>query len=134
MDRQRLLERIADYLKAVNQLDKAVKQPKNEFIRDSVIQRFEFTYELAWKMLKLYLESEGVSTKTPKETFQESLQAGLLKDGNIWTDLHKHRNLTTHTYDEEVAEEVYDYVNKEALPLFQQLAEKAKSWQITLQN
>lgn len=129
MDKERLAERISDYLKAVLQLEKAVQQPKNEFIRDSVIQRFEFTYELAWKMLKLHLENEGIYAKTPKETFQEALLANFIEDGNRLSDLQKQRNLTTHTYDEAVAEEVYEHICAYALPFFLTLAEKAKQWQ-----
>lgn len=129
MDIERLQERIADYLKALSQLEKAVQQPKNEFIRNSVIQRFEFTYELAWKMLKLVLEAEGILTRTPKEAFQEALQAGFIEDGNVWSDLQKQRNLTTHTYDEALAEQVYKYVCSSALLLFESLAENVKKWQ-----
>lgn len=134
MDNERLLERISDYLKAFVQLEKAVCQPKNEFIRDSVIQRFEFTYELAWKMLKLKLEDEGITARTPRETFQEALQAGFIEDGNIWTDMQKQHNLTTHTYDDKLAEEVYQYVCEHALFLFLKLTEKAKQWQQKIQN
>lgn len=129
MDHERLDERTADYLKALNQLSKAVQQPKNEFLRDSVIQRFEFTYELAWKMLKLILESEGLIVKTPKETLQEALQAGFIENGNAWTNLQKIRNLTTHTYDEKLAEDVYEYICQDAVKLFFTLAEKVKVWQ-----
>ena len=67
MDRQRLHERCADYEKALNQLAKALKQPRDEYLRDSVIQRFEITYELAWKMLKLCLEAEGISVRGIEE-------------------------------------------------------------------
>lgn len=96
METERLTERVADYLTAVTQLEKAAARPKDEFIRDLVIQRFEFTHELAWKMLKLKLEDEGLIVKTPKETMQEALQAGLIEDGNLWSDLQKMRNLTSH--------------------------------------
>lgn len=53
MDTERMDERVTDYLKALGQLEKASLQPKDDFLRFSVIQRFEFTHELAWKMLKL---------------------------------------------------------------------------------
>ena len=91
MDSERLNERISDYHKALLQLEKAVLHPKDEFIRDSVIQRFEFTHELAWKMLRLRLESEGILVKTPRETMQEALQAGFIVDGNLWSDMQKMR-------------------------------------------
>lgn len=128
MDTERLEERISDYLKALTQLEKAVGQPKDEYIRDSVIQRFEFTHELAWKMLKLRLEQEDVFAKTPRETLQASLEAEFIVDGNAWTDLQKMRNLTSHTYNEELAEEVYSFVIEQGVGLFQQLAQKAVLW------
>ncbi|MDF1579832.1 MAG: nucleotidyltransferase substrate binding protein [Desulfuromonadales bacterium] len=128
MDRERLVERIEEYLKALSQLEKALAQPKDEFIRDSVIQRFEFTHELAWKMLKLKLEAEGLSVRTPREALQEALQAGLTEDGNRWTDMLKMRNLTSHTYREKLADDVYVFVGTQALPLFRQLATKCRTW------
>ncbi len=128
MDRQRLHERCADYEKALNQLAKALKQPRDEYLRDSVIQRFEITYELAWKMLKLCLEAEGISVRTPRETLQEALQAGFITDGNAWSDLQKMRNLTSHTYDESLAEQVYDFVAQQGLALFQQLSHAVGQW------
>jgi nucleotidyltransferase substrate binding protein (TIGR01987 family) len=131
MDTERLEERIADYLKVLSQLEKAARQPKDEYLRDSVIQRFEFTHELAWKMLKLRLEEEDIFAKTPRETMQASLQAGLIEDGNAWSDLQKMRNLTSHTYNEDLADEVYTYVVEQGVQLFQQLAQKAVLWKTT---
>jgi len=128
MDTKRLQERIEEFFKALAQLRKAAAMPKDEFIRDSVIQRFEFTYELAWKMLKLRLEAEAIDAKTPKQTLQEALQAGFIADGNAWSELQRNRNLTSHTYDETLADNVYDYVVRSGVGLFEQLAEQAASW------
>jgi len=128
MDKERLKERIKDYLKALAQLEKAVALPKDEFVRDSVIQRFEFTHEPGWKMLKLKLEAEGVPAKTPRETVQEALQAGLIEDGNLWTDMQKMRNLTSHTYHEQLADDVYEFVVDHGIFLFRQLAETCRTW------
>lgn len=128
MDEQRLRERIADYLKALAQLEKAAALPKNDIVRDSVIQRFEFTHELSWKMMKLKLEAEGLSARTPRETVQEALQAGLIENGNLWTDMQKMRNLTSHTYHEKLADDVYDFVVGKGIVLFRQLAEKCRTW------
>ncbi len=128
MDKERLNERISDFLKALEQLEKASSLPKDEFIRDSVIQRFEFTHELAWKMLKLKLEAEGLTARTPRETVQESLQAGFIEDGNLWSDMQKMRNLTSHTYREILADEVYKFVANEGLQLFRKLAGKCQTW------
>ncbi|MFW5723463.1 MAG: HI0074 family nucleotidyltransferase substrate-binding subunit [Halochromatium sp.] len=129
MDLQRLNERVADFLKGVHQLERAVAQPYDEFTRDATIQRFEFCYELAWKMLKLRLEQEGISALTPRQALQEALQAGLTDDGNVWSEIQRYRNLTSHTYDERLAEDVYAFILQQALAQFQTLARE--SWPIT---
>lgn len=130
MDPQRLNERIADFLKGVHQLERAVAQPFDEFVRDAVIQRFKFCYELAWKMLKLRLEQEGIDAHTPRQALREALQAGLVDDGNLWSEIQRYRNLTSHTYDERLAEEVYAFIVEKALLRFQALAREAEAWQI----
>lgn len=128
MDRQRLKQRISDFQQAVFRLEQACQQEENEFIRDSVIQRFEFCYELAWKMLKLKLEDEGIEARTPKETSQAAVAAGLIADGNLWTELQRMRNQTSHTYDEKLAREVYAFVCKTGLDLFKALLKESGSW------
>lgn len=128
MDLERLEERIEEYLKALRQLERALARPFDEFIRDAVIQRFEFTHELAWKMLKLRLEAEGITALTPRQTLRESLQAGLIHDGNTWSEIQRYRNLTSHTYDEKLADEVYTFIATQALALFQKLAQEIESW------
>jgi len=128
MNLDRLQQRIADFQKAVKRLEEACQQEKNDFIRDSVIHRFEFCYELAWKMLRLKLLQEDIDTRSPKATLQAALELGLIEDGNSWTELHRMRNLTTHTYDESLAEEVYSFVCQVGLPLLEQLAMRADTW------
>jgi len=128
MDLERLNERIADFLRGAHQLERAVAQPFDEFIRDATIQRFEFCYELAWKMLKLKLEQEGISVLTPRQALREALQAGLIDDGNLWSEIQRYRNLTSHTDDEHLADEVYAFVAHQALARFQQLAREARTW------
>jgi nucleotidyltransferase substrate binding protein (TIGR01987 family) len=130
MDTQRLNERINEYRRACSQLAKACAQPKNEFIRDSVIQRFEFCHELSWKMLKLKLAYESISVNTPREAFQEGLQTNLISDGNAWTDMQKMRNLTSHTYDETLAETVYQYIVEHGLITLESLAKQCTQWHI----
>lgn len=104
--------------KALLQLDKVLKEPESEFIRDAAIQRFEFTYELAWKTLKSYLATLDIIVLNPKETLKVAYQQGLLIDAGAWSELHQKRNLTSHTYDENLAESVYHYLKTEGLALF----------------
>jgi nucleotidyltransferase substrate binding protein (TIGR01987 family) len=74
----------------------------------SLIQHFEFSYELCWKFMKRYLESEGVSfSYSRKELFREAIQAGLIKDFELWTGFNEARNRTTHTYDKSASDEIY---------------------------
>ncbi len=128
MDIERYNERRHELVTAVRRLEEACAQPFSSFIRDSVIQRFEFCWELAWKTLRLKLEAEGVQVNTPRETWQQALQAGLILDGNAWSEAQKKRNLTSHTYDEKLADEVYRYVLQQGLPLFQKLAADVEKW------
>lgn len=131
MDSQRLAERIADYTRAVVRLREALARPKDEFLRDSVIQRFEFSYELAWKLLKLRLEAEGINAATPRQAIQEALQAGFIEDGNLWSDMLRQRNLTSHTYDESLADSVYDWIAASGISAFELLAQTAATWSTT---
>lgn len=97
--------------KAVQSLEKALEQPKNEFIRDAVIQRFEYTYELCWKMLRRHLaEDLGAETIAPlsrKDLYRLAADKQLISDPIPWFGYHLARNTTSHTYDESVAEKVY---------------------------
>lgn len=129
MDVTRFQERKADLLKAVARLSDACAQPSNEFMRDSVIQRFEFCWELAWKTLRLWLEYLGVEATNPRDVFREALQNSLIQDGNAWSELQRMRNLTSHTYDEKLAEQVYQFIRANGLPLFEQLAITVSTWQ-----
>lgn len=129
MDTERLKQRAADFIKATTRLEEACAQPFSSFIRDSVIQRFEFCWELAWKALKLRLEQLGVEALNPRDTFREALSAGLIQDGNAWTEVQRKRNLTSHTYDEALADEVYTFILQEGLRRFQELAAEVARWQ-----
>ena len=109
------------FKKALSQLEKVLAQPYSEYIRDASIQRFEFTYELAWKALKAYLATLDIIVLNPKETLKAAYQQGLLTDAKAWGELHQKRNLTSHTYDEKLAKDVYTYLKTEGLALFIEL-------------
>ncbi len=92
--------------KAVTKLQEALAQPKNEFLRDSTIQRFEFCVELAWKTSKKIM---GTSTTAPKDVIREMAQSSYIANLDIWLTAIDMRNLSSHTYKEELAERVYDF-------------------------
>lgn len=91
----------------------------NPLVYDEVIQRFEFTYELAWKLMKAYLEYEGIAAvNSPRAAFKEAFAAGLIFDGDVWIDMIDYRNLTAHTYNEERAKEIYNKVREKYFAQF----------------
>jgi nucleotidyltransferase substrate binding protein (TIGR01987 family) len=82
----------------------------NPLAIDATIQRFEFTIELHWKLLKRLLEHEGIETATPREALRQAYQAGWLHDEDAWLQVLGDRNESSHTYDEAKAREIYDHI------------------------
>jgi len=106
MTKQQLM--ISPLKRAVTALQDALHQPKNEFTRDATIQRFEYTFELCWKMLKRHLLQEtGVAEYSLKNIFREAARQGLLSNEEHWLSYLEARNLTSHTYNEKTAEAIY---------------------------
>ena len=124
MNLERFEQRKAEFSKALMRLKDALAQPENEFTRDAVIQRFEFTYELSWKMLKLALEGKDITVLNAKDTLTEALSQRMIDDGNGWSELHRRRNETSHTYREEMAVEVYNFIKQSGVALFDALQAK----------
>ena len=94
--------------KALTALQNALVLPKNDITRDATIQRFEYTFELTWKMLKRHLTQEaGVKEYSIKNLFRDAAQSNLINNVEAWFGYLEARNLTSHTYNEEVAEEAY---------------------------
>lgn len=84
----------------------------SEFERMALIQSFEISFELAWKVMKDYLESEGFLPKSPRETIKTAYQADLINKAQIWMDALVDRNLTVHTYDETFAIDMAGKIQK----------------------
>lgn len=82
------------------------------------------TFELAWKVLKDYLESEGYIVKSPRETVKQAFQIGLIDNGHVWIDALSNRNLRTHTYDEELAIKMTSEILDAYLPELDKMYEK----------
>lgn len=95
---------IEEFKKAVNSLKIALDAEINDLNRDATIQRFEFCVELAWKTSKKFM---GTNTSSPKQVIREMAQANLIDDVSFWLESIDQRNLSSHTYNEELAEKVY---------------------------
>lgn len=99
-------QRYENYCKAVSQLDKFIeKKELNPLEVQGLIQCFEYTFELAWKTMKDFLEEHGQEVKSPRESIQLAFANDLIRDGHSWIDALNKRNLMSHTYDEANAEE-----------------------------
>lgn len=89
----------------------------DEIIVDATIQRFEFTIELFWKLLKAVLESKGVDVQYPKDVLREAFKGYLIDDEEQWLSMLKDRNLASYTYGEKLAHEVCGRI-REYVPVF----------------
>ena len=98
---------ISPLKKAYIKLASALKEAESELERDGVIQRFEFTYELAWKTLKKVLDYKGVKSTAPRDIFRDAAAQGLIDDPKEWFEYLEKRNLTVHTYDENTVADIY---------------------------
>ena len=109
---------------AVQRLQDALAMEKNETVRDSAILRFEIALDLSWKVLKNHLEEiHGVLCSSPKGCFREAFKLGVLEYEDKWLTLIDLRNLTMHTYNEQLADEIYRELPN-AHKLFQALLQK----------
>jgi nucleotidyltransferase substrate binding protein (TIGR01987 family) len=107
MNAEQWRQQVEHLARAIARLADALAQPKNEFIRDSAIQRFEFTFELTWKVLKRYLAAQGIEARSPREALRGAFEQRLIGDDETWLTMIELRNLTSHTYDEKIAERIY---------------------------
>ncbi|MCG9134735.1 nucleotidyltransferase substrate binding protein [Candidatus Poribacteria bacterium] len=107
----RWVQRANSFEKALGRLRAAVKLAEQRKLSDleaqGLIQGFEYTHELAWKTLKNFLEAQGiVNLYGSRDTTRSAFRNSLIENGEVWMDMVDKRNLTSHTYDEEVAAQV----------------------------
>lgn len=108
-----VLEYSLNKLKNADQkLKEGIEQAKDELDKDGVIQRFEFTFEILWKALKIYLEYQGIIVKTPRDSFVEAFRIDLISDEKIFLDMLEDRNNTSHIYDKETSEKIFNRIKK----------------------
>lgn len=116
-------QRFANYTKALNQLKKFIdKKQLNELEEQGLIKAFEYTYELAWNVIKDFYEDQGEqSIQGSKDAFRLAFQRGLIQDGQSWMEMVENRKLTVHTYDDETAEEIAKLIRSEYFKNFTRL-------------
>jgi len=130
-------QRFSNYRKAVEKLRQAVKYIKDKFeeededinqaesvldevLKEGLIQRFEYTHELAWNVMKDYAEYQGdASIRGSRDATRAAFKMALVTNGEVWMDMIKSRNETSHTYNEETADEIFLKIIEEYFPAFE---------------
>lgn len=123
---KRLEERKFDLENAFQRLKEALQENDTELAIDGTLHRFEFTFELAWKTMKDYLEYNGVieHTGSPREVIQAAFKQGLIENGEDWIAMMLSRNSLSHLYDEKTSREIYDLIKNKYLFLLKEVLQK----------
>lgn len=128
MSRQRFEEHRAQFARALARLHEALAENETPIVRDALIQRFEFTFEMAWLSLFDHLSSQGA--RVARQAFAVlplAFQSQLVDDAAVWDQVRAYRNLTSHTYDEAKAVEVAAFVRSTAAAAFDALLAKLQA-------
>ena len=123
---KRFEERKQDFSNAVDRLQEGLQAEETQIVIDGILHRFEFTFELAWKTMKDYLEYMGFVEKTgsPRETIQNGFKQGIIENGETWINMMLARNSLAHIYDEEESRKIYDKIKGEYIFLLQNMRQK----------
>ena len=123
-----LSNKVENLRKAVERLSEGILElqaNQSSIVRDGVIQRFEFTTELAWKATREYLMDQGfVDINSPKSVMKEAFSYGLITDDKIWVQLLNDLNLTSHIYKDEIADEICERIIKTYFQEFKALSKR----------
>jgi nucleotidyltransferase substrate binding protein (TIGR01987 family) len=125
----RWIERLSIFKNAIVRMAEVIaitkQRPLNQFERDSLIKRFEFTYEMAWKLMMSYEKDNGViGLAGSKDVVRQAFSLSLIDNGDAWMEMIDDRNRTTHIYDDEMAADVIDEIIHTYHPLFVELENK----------
>ena len=123
---KRYEERKQELLNATERLKEALQEKESDIVIDGTLHRFEFTFELAWKTMKDYLEYSGIidGIGSPREIIKTAFANGIIEDGENWIKMMLARNSLSHLYDEEKSREIYLEIKDRYLNLFEKLNKK----------
>ena len=122
-------QRFDNFQRALRQLTLAMElkaqRPLSDLEQQGLIQGFEFTHELAWNVLKDYLEMEGIQGLVgARSTAREAFKRGLVRDGEVWMDMIEKRNLSSLTYNLAVANTLVLAIAERYYPAFRELQQR----------
>lgn len=120
MNINKLNNKLDDFKKALAKLNDSLKKDpkKDDLYLDGTIQRFEFVFELSWKLMKNYLEYIGIEVNSPRMTFREAFKSNIIEDASKWIKMMEDRNRTSYTYNEDTAWEIYRNIKEKYITLF----------------
>lgn len=102
------LENLTKDLKKANlRLKEAINLKPTRIHKDATIQRFEFTFELSWKIIQEYVRDQGFDCNSPKNCIREGAKLEVINNPEDWIEYLKARNLIAHTYNEKMADKIY---------------------------
>lgn len=116
-------QRFANFSKAMGHLENALQIPNPDIVQKAgIIQFFEMSFELAWNLVKDYLEDQGFTdVKSPRGALKKAFEVNILDHGHDWMDLLQDRNLTAHTYDEQKASDMELLIQNKYFPILKEL-------------
>lgn len=122
-------QRFQNFKNAFSQFEEAVRRENlDRLAQEGLIQRFEYTFELAWKCLQDILQERGFAEiRGPRPVIQQAFDDGLIEDGVLWMEMLKARNDTSHIYDEKIFQEIYSKARNEFYKPLKELKEKLNS-------
>lgn len=126
-------QRFSNFKKALQQLENAVNIARakelSELEKQGVIQAFEFTHELAWNVIKDYFEYQGATDlHGSRNATRLAFQRGIVENGHVWMEMIESRNKTSHTYNEKIAEEIYQKTIESYFGAFKSLVAKMEEY------
>lgn len=128
-------QRLNNLNDALQQLAEAVNLAKSRQLslleQQGLIQAFEFTHELAWNVMKDYAHFQGnIAIAGSRDASREAFKMGLIKEGDIWMEMIKSRNQTSHTYNKLLASQIAEKIIEDYYPAFKLLSEKMESLKV----
>jgi nucleotidyltransferase substrate binding protein (TIGR01987 family) len=116
----RWIQRLDNYSRALSQFRKFMSKGElNELEEQGLIQAFEYTHELAWNVLKDYLQAQGYQAiHGSRDATRKAFNLEIIQDGTTWMDMIKDRNQTSHTYNQDTAHRISTHIKERFFPLF----------------
>lgn len=112
---------------AFSKLKEGINSVRDELGKDGVIQRFEFTVELLWKTLKIFLRDKGIEARTPKDSLKEAFKIGWITDENVYLNMLTDRNMSSHIYDRSTSEEIYLRIKDDYIKAIEEVLEELRN-------